>query len=1126
MKSEVAFSKLDNIERDSLIQNLIAQANSRYILLNTSENSDNFPPYTISDESLNLLGFYYLNLGCSLAEDSKLESALSPLEKGASILEYSNNYLASKIFVSNYYGLISALAYYVCFQYSKSFILTNKLNSETVISKLLYLFLRRDYNNLNIVIDQILVDETYFDNYLASNLDNLEGDIKVYEFVIAKVLDRFVDFAYNGQVESILAAKEYLKALKEIAELRNDPGIWWIVRLLLLISDSFKKASLWNSLDKFFDINNILVKSYINSLTNLQPNGIYELFITQRRALNKVVNSENLGCVISIPTSSGKTRIAEIAILNSLINFPNCKILYIAPFVSLAFEVENSLSTIFDNLKYTTSQLYGGNFYSKLDEKVIQESHIIIATPEKSKAILRGNNDILNQIKLVIVDEGHLLGPDKRLIINEIFYEELRYSLLKNNGRFILLSAVLPNAEELAEWLTTTDENVYKDKWRPSDERLGTLEWTGSSVNIYWKSNDAERESFNKNFIIKDKQPFSNKLYPKDKNEAIAATALKLKSFGKVLVFVGLKKSVFKLAQAYYNCIGKDAPNHTWTNSQEWKIFELSCIEAYGNSNENHWLKYARKGILCHNSDLHSDVRLPLERLMRLDKPLVIISTSTLGQGVNLGVSSVIFSTLSQSGNPITHRDFWNIAGRAGRAFVDFEGKILVAIDVSKNSTMKEKYRNKFKREEVQKYYNKDKIDKAESGILFLLNALKNIANNEGVPFELLIQLITENKLKDIDDEANIIDETLDWIDDALLSLHLINNEDCDDEAFDYSWIESYFRGSLAYIQASRHISLDGEDVIKFLKARVEGIVKKVGTSKFKWKSIIDSGLPLSSDLLIEEMLPQIIEEINEFYQKGWTTDNLIILLKFIEDLVKDTPIIREEGTDILSENSDLIRSYWLQGVSLNKIILLKNARSIIKALYTYKLPWILNGIAKKLRIRDLETEAEVLEELSILTEAGLPDLKAVKIYQAGLRSRTAAVEVGQYFGEEIWKKSIREYKIAIILNEGDFIEKISPSTLEWINILIAQNSKKGKRLKKVSDFTYGKVHEKTDILLARIINGKQYLVSPDKSYIEELVNFKIDFKSVSNISGIYFKYNIDSGLWQMVNDNPYLSVV
>ena len=79
---------------------------------------------------------------------------------------------------------------------------------------------------------------------------------------------------------------------------------------------------------------------------------------------------------------------------------------------------------------------------------------------------------------------------------------------------------------------------------------------------------------------------------------------------------------------------------------------------------------------------------------MRNDKPLVIISTSTLGQGVNLGVSTVIFSTLYQSGDLITARDFWNIAGRAGRAFIDQEAKILIALDKSDISTLRAKRKN------------------------------------------------------------------------------------------------------------------------------------------------------------------------------------------------------------------------------------------------------------------------------------------------------------------------------------------------------------------------------------------------------------------------------------------------
>ncbi|MBQ0741397.1 DEAD/DEAH box helicase, partial [Aquimarina celericrescens] len=79
---------------------------------------------------------------------------------------------------------------------------------------------------------------------------------------------------------------------------------------------------------------------------------------------------ENNGCVVSIPTSSGKTRIAEIAILDSISKNKGRKVLYIAPFWSLAYEIENSLDEIFHSIGISVSHLYGGSLFSKLDEKV------------------------------------------------------------------------------------------------------------------------------------------------------------------------------------------------------------------------------------------------------------------------------------------------------------------------------------------------------------------------------------------------------------------------------------------------------------------------------------------------------------------------------------------------------------------------------------------------------------------------------------------------------------------------------------------------------------------------------------------------------------------------------------
>lgn len=1126
MNIEENIERLRKINGDSLIQNLVAQANARYILFNTSENSANFPPYTIQDKNLNILAFYYLEIGCSLGENENLENAREPLEKGAAILEYVHGAEINKTDFSNYYSLISALSYYVSFQYSKSFILIKKTQSDTIISKMVALFLQRNFSELSMEVEKLVIDREYNDTYITENDEEYDGADKIYSITIGKSLDAFIKYFQTGNNELLSVAKTNLNLLKEIAELKNEPSIWWVIRLLLLISDGFTQSSLWNSLSPYFNIESDTIKKYIKSLIYLPPRGIHELFITQRKSLPKVLNKDDNGCIVTIPTSSGKTRIAEIAILDTIVKNKGNKVLYIAPFRSLAFEIENSLEKILGNIGITLSHLYGGSLFSRLDEQIIEESDVLIATPEKAKAILRGDRDIASQLKLIILDEGHLLGADKRLVVNEIFFEELRFFMENNGGKFLLLSAVLPNSEDLALWLTKSKETIYKDTWRPSDERLGILEWTGQQVNLNWMNSDEGRPSFNNKFIISEQQPLKDRqrvirYFPSNKNEAVASTTYKLRNFGTALIFVGTKRSVFPMAEAYLKCLGNDPEDFKWSNKFDWKAYELACIETYGDN--NNWFIYAKKGILCHHGSLHIDVRLPLERLMRSDKPLVIISTSTLGQGVNLGVSSVIFSTIYQASEQISARDFWNIAGRAGRAFIDHEAKILVAHDKSDTSTFRARNKNEWMRSQILEYFDKEQIDIASSGILSLLKDLKEVTEHENIEFDTLLQLITENKIEEIGDSAKAIDDVLDWIDDTLLALQDLNTNP--EQPIDYDWIETFFRNSLAYIQIKEKDSVTKENLISFVKARVAGIIKKVGGDITKWKSIIKSGIPLNSDLFIEDKLTDIIKVIEPFKESDKSIDSKIDFTRALINLIIKIPVLDENLEELASKDLAAIIANWLKAESFSELSKLTFADKIITDIFSYKLPWILNGISKKLRNLNLESEAELMEEISILVEIGLPNLKAIKIYQAGIRSRVCANEFSQLFDDELWDKSIRDYKMDIISNGGNYKLLVSEKCGEWIDLLLHMSKTRAITIDAIANFEFSNVHEKTNTLIAKEINGKQFLSSPDFSFIQDISGSDIDFSSVNKVPGIIFVYDKVEKIWKMVVENPFIKI-
>jgi hypothetical protein len=1105
------------LESDSTIQNLIAQANARYILYNTKEPKQNFPRYTIKDEQLNILAFKYLNIGCNYFESHDYLKAARSLEKGASLLEYIHGSINVETKNKKLFCLISALAYYVCFQYSKSFILISKLQSDTIISSLLSFFLHRNFDELMNRIDQIVTDTSYSDEYLAEHFEE-DNAAKIYEITIAKALSYYVQFYHTGNNDFLENAKEYLLSLQEVAEIAGEPDIWWVVRLLLLIMEGFKESSLWHVLGRYFNTNDKFPLKYIQSLV-YKSGSITELFLTQRNSLPIVLNNEQNGSIVSIPTSSGKTRIGEIAILNCLVNEPDAKILFIAPFRSLAYEIENSLDEIFSNLDISVSHLYGGSLFSKLDEKIINESSVIIATPEKAKALLRSSKEILSCIKLVIVDEGHLFGANKRLIVNEMFYEELRFHIGVNGGKFLLLSAVLPNAEDLSEWLTGSLNNVYKENWRPSDERIGIMEWNGVSVDLNWRSTDTERNSFNPNFVVRQelpKKPRERKVhyFPENKNQAIATTAYKLKNFGPVLIFVGIKKSVFTIAREYEKCIQPEDGRFKFKNKANWKAFQLACIESYGEDSE--WLKFAKKGIFCHNADLLSDVRLPLERLMRSEKARVIIATSTLGQGVNLGVSTVIFSTLYQSGEPITKRDFWNIAGRAGRAFVDHEGKILVAHDV----VGKNKRTIDWERGNITDYLDKDNIDKAESGFLKLIRALKNLSLQNGLPFETLINLLAENRIDEIGNQSNDINELLDWIDDGLLSLHNSNNL----EGNTLEWVDEYFTKSLAYLQTQYYEDISGDEVIRFVKARIRGITRKVGEEKENWVNIVSSGIPINSDLQIGDRIYEIIGFIWNYLYGDQALDDRISLLENIENKINDINVLKEDAIE--SEDSSEIRRKWLSGIAMADIAQHDNAAKIITIHYSFNLPWVLNGISRKLEKMGLMDESDTIEELAILVELGLPNIKSVKIYQAGIRSRSSALEIADLYGDDLWEKSITTYKQDLINHAEFYKEQVSDNAAAWIDLLVNFSKRDVVKIKRVPNFRYGKVHEQTKRLIARWINDEQYLLSADFRIINKIgKDSNVNFSEVNNLNGVFFDYDEEKELWKMRCLNPYVHI-
>jgi len=718
MKIERAQEVFELLEQDGAIQNIVNQANSRFILFAVKEPFENFPKFQLNDNRSRLLAFEYLAIGCTFAENERINGSIKPLEKGARILEYIDFPDVNQKDVSPYYLLCSSLAYYAAFQYSKSFVLLQRIEYQTPITNLISFFLKREYAALRREVNRITFNSDYIEAAFLE-LKETEAHARIYSSVLSKVFNLWLSYLYDGENDFLTQIQRLLSQLLEIADLHNAPDIWWLTRLLRIVFEGFKEATTWKFLPGVIDPENEngeAIKRFIHSLVYRKPYSITELFLSQRKTLPKVCDPSNNGCVVSLPTSGGKTRIAEVAIFQALLKNPESKVFYFAPFRSLAYEIEQSLNSTLGAIGFEVSHIYGGSQFSPIDLEQIQETQVIVVTPEKAKAIIRADSGIMENVSLVVIDEGHLVGAgQRRHVLNELFLEELRAYL--KDGKILALSAVLPNVEDLACWLTGSEDNCEVNHWRPSSERLGILNWTGNTVNIEWVNQSPSTPPYNKNFIIQGNN------FPGDFKQAICASAVKLSSFGSVLIFVTIKASVFTHAKEVLRSMGEDVLDFEWEDEETWRIFNLACEEAFGKNSV--WIQYAKKGILCHNADLPTNARIPLEKLIRDENPPIVISTSTLGQGVNIGISTVIFAQIWLMGKPISKRDFWNIAGRAGRAFTDTEGKILFAIDRTKKKWQ-------VRRDEglSQQYFDKRNIESTNSGLLSIFIQLIRKASN------------------------------------------------------------------------------------------------------------------------------------------------------------------------------------------------------------------------------------------------------------------------------------------------------------------------------------------------------------------------------------------------------------
>ena len=381
--------------------------------------------------------------------------------------------------------------------------------------------------------------------------------------------------------------------------------------------------------------------------------GIKELYPPQAECVDSgMLEGKNL--LVSIPTASGKTLIAEMAMHTHIAKKGKC--LYIVPLKALASEKFDEFEGKGIRIGIAT-----GDFDRRDDS--LGRNDIIVATSEKVDSLLRNRSRWIDDITLLVIDEIHLIDSEKRGPTLEMVIAKLRYR--NPSMQVIGLSATIGNPQLLAGWLGA---ELVTSTWRPVDLRQGVY-WNDR---IHFREGDRPVKQVSKSF--------------EDLNLCLDTIA----EGGQCLVFVSSRRNAEAFAKRAAGAIKSEDPD---LKSYADKLEATADTEM-----AKSLAMCVAKGSAFHHAGLSRDERRIVEEGFRKGSIKCISSTPTLAAGLNLPARRVIIRdylrfAAGEGMQPIPASEYHQMAGRAGRPRLDPYGEaVLIAKDAGQVEELFEWY--------------------------------------------------------------------------------------------------------------------------------------------------------------------------------------------------------------------------------------------------------------------------------------------------------------------------------------------------------------------------------------------------------------------------------------------------
>ncbi len=419
--------------------------------------------------------------------------------------------------------------------------------------------------------------------------------------------------------------------------------------------------------------------------------GIRELYPPQEAAVEAgVCAGENV--VAAVPTASGKTFVAELALLTA--DGPG---LYVCPLRALAREKYET----FGGLPGVDVGISTGDFDATGEE--LAGHDVVVATSEKVDSAIRNGAEWIEDLACVVVDEVHLLGAERRGPTLEVTVATLRRRI--PDLQVVALSATVDNPAAIADWL---DASLVESAWRPVDLRTGVCvggdvafdDGTRLYVDVDADDTSVDEEAGPNGDTGIDGNgngepaaggsPDSNG--PDDTAITAALVADAVAEGGQCLAFVRSRGEAAALAE---RLAGKGlAGTMDIVSTANAVADEVADID--GTITGRRLADCLRAGVAFHHAGLRADHRTAVESAFRDRSIACICATPTLAAGVNVPARRVVVRDQKRytgSGMDwIPTLEVHQMCGRAGRPGLDPYGEAILVGDGTTREAITERY--------------------------------------------------------------------------------------------------------------------------------------------------------------------------------------------------------------------------------------------------------------------------------------------------------------------------------------------------------------------------------------------------------------------------------------------------